>query len=687
MGNWPGVGHDGCVAVRAHRRAGAVLAVLSTTIATAALIGGFAMGQLPFTIEETYPNAVFGVLFPAVGALVLARVPGHRLGWLYGLSGLASALTLAAYAYGRYALITHPGSLPAGVAVGWVSSWIWVCGFSPLATFGILLFPDGHLPSRRWWPVAALATGGVALPVFANAFRPGPLTNHPVHDNPLGLPLGGQVFERIGLAGFALLVAAVVGALAAMAVRWWRADRQGRHPLNWFLLAAGLLALAYLPPHGIPAVDAATGLLKFVAPVMLPVAIAVAVLRDRLYGPAPAVRRSLIYAALLTCGLATYATTVLVLDLSLRGRASALVTLAATATVAVLFQPLRLRVEHSVDRLLYGERDDPYVVLSRLGERVEHATGDEGLLGEIAHTVATTLRLPYAAVRQDGDPPGTAPAAYGEPRGPLHEVALVCQGEPVGTLVVGQRAPDEAFTAAELRLFDDVGRQAAVAARAVQLARDLQASRQRLVTALEEERRRIRRDLHDGLGPALAGVALGLDAARNLMDNDPTAADELLRQLKIETQSCVTDIRRLVYALRPPALDELGLLPALLEYAVRLDGRDAGFSVAVEARGPLPQLPAAVEAAAYRIGVEALTNVARHAHARHCVLRLEMDNLQSALLVRVTDDGIGILTSRPPGVGLAAMAERAAELGGSCHLAAGPAGGTDLIARLPLPTA
>jgi len=261
----------------------------------------------------------------------------------------------------------------------------------------------------------------------------------------------------------------------------------------------------------------------------------------------------------------------------------------------------------------------------------------------------------------------------------------VCQGEPVGTLVVGQRAPGEAFTAAELRLFDDLGRQAAVAARAVRLARDLQASRQRLVTALEEERRRIRRDLHDGLGPALAGIALGLDAARNLMSDAPTAADELLRQLKIETQSCVTDIRRLVYALRPPALDELGLLPALREYTVRMGDRDGGLSVAMEATGPLPRLPAAVEAAAYRIAVEALTNVARHAHARHCILRLEMqDNPASALLVRVTDDGIGIRTTDPPGVGLAAMAERAAELGGSCHLTAGSAGGTDLIARLPL---
>jgi hypothetical protein len=169
----PGTRHDDGVATRVRARAGWALAATSTVVAVAAMVGGFGTGQLPFTIDGIYPNAVWAVLFPVVGALILARVPGHRLGWLYCFSGLACALTLAAISYAQYTLVAHPGALPAGVAVGWVSSWIWACGFSPLATFGVLLFPDGHLPSRRWWPVAALAAVGVGMLVFAAAFAPG----------------------------------------------------------------------------------------------------------------------------------------------------------------------------------------------------------------------------------------------------------------------------------------------------------------------------------------------------------------------------------------------------------------------------------------------------------------------------------------------------------------------------------
>jgi signal transduction histidine kinase len=684
LGSRPATGHDDRVVARIRTRVGWTLAAVSAAIVAAATIAGLATGQLPFSLERIYPNIVAGALFPTVGALILTRIPGHRLGWLYCLGGLASALVLAAWPYAQYGLVTHPGSLPGAVAVGWLSAWIWVCGFSVLATFGILLFPDGRLPSRHWWPVAVLAIAGIALPIVATALRPGPLTNHPVRDNPLGLPLDQRLFDTVATIGLACFVAAFAGSVAALVVRWYRASRDQRRPLNWFVLVTGLIALSVLTPEGAPMVDAAAGLLAVVTIVMWPAAVAVAVLRDHLYGRGPVIRRSLLYGGLVACGLAVYAVTVLLLDLLLRGRASPAVTLAAAATVAVAFQPLRLRIARAVDRLLYGERGDPYAVLTRLGERAEHASSAEELLGELAETVATTLRLPYAAVLLDGETAGAAAATYGRPSGPLHAVPLLNQDEPVGTLVVGRRGPRETFTPAELRLFEDLGRQVAVAVRSVLLARALQLSRERLVTTREEERRRIRRDLHDGLGPALAGVALGLDAARNLIANDPPAADELLRKLKVETHTCIKDIRRLIYALRPPTLDELGLLPALQEYAVRLADRDADVSVVVETT-PLPPLPAAVEAAAYRIAVEALTNVARHAAARRCVLRIEVqDGTRPALLVQVSDDGIGISAHRRPGVGLAAMAERAAELGGTCDVHIRPAGGTHVLARLPL---
>jgi signal transduction histidine kinase len=214
----------------------------------------------------------------------------------------------------------------------------------------------------------------------------------------------------------------------------------------------------------------------------------------------------------------------------------------------------------------------------------------------------------------------------------------------------------------------------------VRLTADLQRSRERLVTAREEERRRLRRDLHDGLGPALASLTLKLDAARNLLARDPAATGALLLELKTQTQTAIADIRRLVYDLRPPALDELGLISAIREHAAR-DVSATGLHVSVEAPDHLPPLPAAVEVAAYRIALEAMTNVVRHAHARQCVIRL---SLADALQLEIMDDGLGLAAGRPAGVGLHSMRERAAELGGTCVIGPGPGGGTRVVARLPL---
>lgn len=666
------------MAAGGRRRAGWVIAAGSATVTVVATGWGLATEQLPVDATNVYPNVVFGLLFPVVGALVLSR-RRHPLGWLFCLSGLACAVTLAAYVHAQQGLVTAPGSLPGALAAGWVSSWVWACGLIPLVTFGVLLFPDGRLPSRRWWPCAVLAAAGVALPVVANAFAPGPFVNHPVRDNPLGLSVPREIMERIGSVGFAAFVVAFLGAVAALAVRWKQADRDGRRPLNLFLLSATVLPVGVVTPAVAGPWPAAV--LAALALPLLPIAVGVAVLRHDLYGRGPVVRRSLVYAALLAGGVAVYAGVVLMLDLLLRGRAAPGVTLAAAAAVALAFQPLRVRIERSVDRLLYGERRDPYAVLSRLGERVEHAGGASSLLGEMAQTVATALRLPFVAIRIAD----LEPAAYGKARGSLHTMPIVSQGEQVGVLQVGHRDDHEEFAPTELRLLDDLGRQIGLVARSVLLARDLQRSRERLVTAREEERRRIRRDLHDELGPALAGVAFGLDAARNILVENPSGADELLRLLKKDMQACIGDIRRLVYQLRPPALDELGLLGALEEYGERLTSRDHGLAVSVEAPGPLPPIPAAVEAAAYRIAVEALTNVSRHAQARHCLLRVDVHGGERpALQLLVRDDGIGISSPPKSGVGLSSMRERATELGGSCQVAPAADAGTEVAAWLPM---
>jgi len=270
-------------------------------------------------------------------------------------------------------------------------------------------------------------------------------------------------------------------------------------------------------------------------------------------------------------------------------------------------------------------------------------------------------------------------AAYGRPTGEPVQLPLIYQAEIVGQLLVAPRAPGESFTPTERRLLEDIALQAGVAAHAVRLTADLQRSRERLISAREEERRRLRRDLHDGLGPQLASLTLTLAAARELLRHDPDAADMLLQELAVHTQGAIADIRRVVYALRPPALDDLGLVLALREQAAQYC--QIGLQITITAPEQLPPLPAAVEVAAYRIVQEALTNVVRHAQAQTCAVCL---TLEDALLVEIRDDGIGMQPSGRTGVGLMSMRERTAELGGTYRIDALPGRGTCIHARLPL---
>jgi signal transduction histidine kinase len=212
---------------------------------------------------------------------------------------------------------------------------------------------------------------------------------------------------------------------------------------------------------------------------------------------------------------------------------------------------------------------------------------------------------------------------------------------------------------------------------------DLQRSRERLVAAREEERRRLRRDLHDGLGAQLAGLNVQTGTLRRLIGRDPAAADELVVELRDELRGAITDIRRLVYDLRPPALDDLGLIAALHQLAERYGAEGEQLRVSVEAPEDLPHLPAAVEVAVYRIAQEALTNVVRHAQAEECVVRLAVK--EDVVVLDISDAGVGIPAERTAGVGLSSMYERAAELGGRCVVESVPKGGTQVLVRLPLP--
>jgi len=418
------------------------------------------------------------------------------------------------------------------------------------------------------------------------------------------------------------------------------------------------------------------------------------------------IKRTLVYGLLTVGVVGVYVLVVVALGTLFQAQGSIVLSLLATGLIAVLFQPLRLLLQRGVNRLLYGERDDPYAVLARLGSRLEATLLPEKVLSTIVETVAQALKLPYVAIalvaeqqqfvgretrtvaeivargKQEEKIVASSGAAIADPV----RVPLVYQAETVGYLLLAARTGDT-FGKADSRLLADLARQAGVAVYAVRLTahlqhltESLQQAREHLVTTREEERRRLRRDLHDGLGPALASLTFKVDAARNLLTQDAERTGKLLEAVREQAQEAIADIRRLVYNLRPPALDELGLLSALREQAAKYQHQ--GLEIVFDTPSSLPQLPAAVEVASYRIAQEALTNVARHAQARRCLLHLAIDS--EILYLDISDDGQGIPVGHRIGVGLHAMYERAKELGGSCTLTSDSSGGTTIQVRLPL---
>ncbi|HEY3559489.1 MAG TPA: histidine kinase [Kribbella sp.] len=647
--------------------------------AVGALVTGFSLPDADEFVQNIYPNIVFGAVLPVLGALILVRLRTHPIGWLFLGCGLASAATLPVYGYARLALYDYPGHLPLGVGAAWLSAWLWTLGFMPLISIGLLLFPTGRPPSPRWRFLLLTDAAAVILAASATAFKPGPLENHHIANNPLGIPLPDRVFGVLGGIGFALFAVGALGAALATFLRWYRGRAGERAQLTWFGLAVLMLVAGLLlqsTPAGNP--------VMLVAIPLLPVAVAVAILRHNLLGTDVVLRRSLVYGALTVVLLLTYTATVAALGSLLQGRADSTAALVATALVAVAFAPARQRLQRAADRLLYGERGNPYAVLTDVGRRLDvNGAATVAVLAEVAHTLATSLRLPYVRVEITGDGEPMS-AESGSPTATIREVPLTYRGDSVGRLLVAARTPRDPFNATDLRLLDDLGRQIGVAAHVMLLSRSLQRSREGLVATREDERRRIRRDLHDGLGPALAGVALGLDAVHRLAATDAAAAAVLAEQLKREVHASLSDVRRLVEDLRPPTLDQLGLIGAVCHQADRISERDSCLVVRV-VPGNLPVLPAAVEVAAYRIVTEALNNVARHAHASSCRVNLGMDG-DSMLSIEVEDDGAGLMAAYRPGVGLTAMCERATELGGTCQVTPNAPAGTRVLARIPVVT-
>ncbi len=451
--------------------------------------------------------------------------------------------------------------------------------------------------------------------------------------------------------------------------------------LGYFLVALpaafGFMPLETGAAYGI---FAFTGMMLFF--MAIPLSIGIAVLRFRLWEIDPIINRTLVYGALSFLTILFYVLTVGGFAYFIgNAQTNLIVSFIATGIVAIIFEPLRQRLQRGVNRLMYGERDDPATVLTQLSQRLDSALAPESVLQTIVETLAQTLKLPYAAISLFGDEKPRFATHPSLPPSELLHLPLTYQTERVGELTLAPRAAGESFSPADMKLIHLIAQQAGVAAYTLRLNNDLQKSRERLVTAQEEERRRLRRDLHDGVGPTLASLSQRIDTAAELVDSAPEKSKQLLKELKGQVKESVAEIRRLVYALRPPVLDEFGLVSAIREHTAQYSGPN-GLQVTFDVSEPLPALSAAVEVAAYRIILEAFTNLIRYSQATACRIRIRIENRN--LLLEVSDNGNGLPKGNRAGVGFHSMRERAEELGGECAIENNNAGGVTVRARLPL---
>ena len=577
---------------------------------------------------------------------------------------------------------------------GWAEGWSYpvVNRLSQLLTYLLIggtvlfacLFPDGRFVPRwsRW------LAGIFMLLYAANLFLPD--TNLAWDNWPFSLN------ALVPLTFFLFSVAVII-------IRYRRqATTVQRQQIKWVTFGLLLVALNFLLDFAVfniyPALTGnyplTTGkqalfwelgqdTFAHLSQLALAVCFGLAVFRHRLWDIDPILNRTLVYGSLTALIIALYVAIVGSLGALFHTPTNAVTGLVATAVIAILFQPLRDRLQRGVNRLLYGERDDPAAVLTQLAQHLETADTPTAILPNLVQTIARTLKIPHVAIWLPTAEMQFAPTAvWGQAPDHVEMVPLTYQNTLIGHLAVAPRGPHESFNHHEKQLLQTIAALTASTVRAVQLSGELRQSRQRIVTAREDERRRLRRDLHDGLGPQLASQTLGLEAVEQLMAVHPDRARHLLASLKTQAQEAIADIRRLIYELRPPTLDDLGLVGALQQSATRYESETLHFTF--EIPEPLPELTAAVETAVYRITQEAMTNIVRHAQASQATIRLVCHGHH--LVLTISDNGNGMPQVHQSGVGLQSMRERAAELNGRCVIESPPGGGTKVEAHLPLET-
>ncbi|MGW6732327.1 sensor histidine kinase [Streptomyces sp. NPDC055013] len=648
------------------RRTGVALAVVALAAAAWTVYLGRGLSFPAEAGEQPVPYAqLLGVVLalPASVVLINAR-PRNPIGWLLVAVPVFGTAQDAASVYAVRAQARPSERLPGEGLAYSLGNSLWIPALCSLLIL-VVYYPRGRLAADHWqWVNWILCSGALAATVgMATAARPA--AEYYRGEGPL-VELAPMRTTVLTLGGAALASGAALLILLGACLRVRRAAVPERQQLLWLLSALGLLlAVSFVPVFG---------RLLPLALALVSVAVTVGVLWYRLLGIEVILRRTLLYAGLTAMVLCTYGGVTAGLSVAVAsGPTSAIV---AAATVAALLTPVRDRLQKAVDRLVYGARNDPLRPFQRLGH---HLSTSPHALPAVVRAVASAVRAPYAALAAAD---GTLLAETGTRSACVSVRPLTVDGTHVADLTICSDHP-EGFPPADAGILDALAAPVALIVHTEQLNRELRAARLRAAEASAAERTRIRNDLHDGLGPSLSGVALGLEAMEISVAGRSAALEERVRRLRSEVRHAVEDVRRIIDALRPAALDLHSLVPALRERALSVTlATDQRLQITVESPDDVPALPERVETAAFRIVDEALTNVVKHARASHCRIHVSVGQV---LELKVLDDGTALTRAqaRKDGVGLVSMRRRAEELGGTFRVIRSGQGHT-VVVELPL---
>lgn len=690
-------------------RAAAALGALALLLITASAWLAIVAPEQPPTSPLGSTPSVFGAIglalvilaFSAVGTLILSQRPRNGIGWLFTTDGLLAATITSCSVYATVALETDPGSLPGGVVVAWIGDMIYLPLFAALTVYLFLLYPDGSLRTRAERIVALVGGVGLGLSVLGTMIEPH-LYSYSTVENPLGIAgMGGLSAATVAVASL-LVIGSLVASITLLVRRLRRAVGRERQELRILASSAALslvlIAPAFLledaPPVLIP--------LAAIGVILQPISVGVAILRHRLFDIDLVIRRAVVLGLIAVFIVTIYVGVVVAvpaLVLGQREEGIDLLPFLAAALIALALQPVLGWARRLAARLVYGDRATPYEVLSVLAGRMSDVYADADLLPRIARAVAEGTGASHTAVwLRIGDEldaraswptesdPGASVGVQGDDLPELpggRAVAVRYQGELLGALTI-QTPTDEGLSPEEERLVDDVASQAGLALRNLRLTEELRqlvdalrASRQRLVRAQDEERRKLERNIHDGAQQQLVALAVKVRMADGMMERDLAQAHEVLATIQADVQSTLGELRDLARGIFPPLLADQGLTAALEAQA-----RKAAVPVEVHADGVERYLQE-IETSVYFCCLEALQNAAKYAEAS--AVRIDLNADDSELRFQVSDNGLGfdpVVT--PRGSGIRNMADRVEAVGGELTIRSSPGQGTMLSGWIPI---